>query len=300
MPRAPAPRVSGENHAGAKPFLKWAGGKCRHLPKFREIFPDPGGVKLYCEPFLGAGAVMFEMLRTSPCAVMASDSNRDLINAFVSVRDSPDQLIAALKTLERSHGKAFYYQTRNEFNGKTGRTLGPVGRAAAFVYLNRTCFNGLYRVNLSGEFNVPMGSYKNPTICDEDLIRADSAALAGVDLLACDFSDGLDRFVSWDGCDQSEKFAYLDPPYAPLDAGDGGNFASYTKEKFGRGDQERLKEAFDRLSDAGISAALSNSNCEHVRDLYSGYDLTPVLARRSINSDASGRGRVGEVVATNY
>lgn len=256
-------------------FLKWAGGKRSLLDKILPLIPR--GISAYYEPFLGGGSVAFEIAkRINKPRLFLSDINSDLIVTYVAVRDHLEDLIEELRLMKSQHSSEFYYRIR----ASEPETL--VSRAARMIYLNKTCFNGLYRVNLSGKFNVPIGSYSNPNICDVVTLRNAHYLLLGTVLRCGDFAEET-------GIPQN-SFVYMDPPYY-------NTFTSYSRGGFN--DHERLKTYFDALTDAGIRAAVSNSLCDYIVDLYSDYMMIEVTAKRSINSDGNGRGSVGEVIITN-
>lgn len=268
----------------ALPFLKWAGGKQRLLVQYKPYFPPAGTIGHYFEPFIGSAAVFFH--QQYPKATL-SDQNGKLIEVYRFVRDDLDQVLLALN-LHRNEVD-YYYAVR----AQNPTDLSPAERAARLIYLNKTCYNGLYRENSKGEFNVPFGRYKNPKICDEVRLRAASAVLQGVDLLAADFSEVVETAVTGD-------FVYFDPPYVPLSPT--SNFTNYNKMGFGRVDQERLAETVVQLTERGVKVMLSNSSAPLVYDLYgrSPYRIIDIQARRNINSNASRRGPVKELLILNY
>lgn len=262
-----------------KPFLKWAGGKRQlisHLLSMR-----PGRYGRYFEPFLGGGALFFAL---QPKDAVLGDLNAELINAYETVRDHVGALVRLLRS--HKHSESDFYAVR----GLSPLDLDPVARAARTIYLNRTCFNGLYRLNGSGVFNVPFGRHANPKICDEDTLRACSEILRGVELRAGDFRDSLQGARKGD-------FVYLDPPYVPLSRT--SSFTSYAATGFSSEEQLRLRNLFVELDRAGVFLMLSNSDCAEVRELYAGFPMVSVRARRSINSVASKRGCVGELIVHN-
>ena len=266
------------------PFLKWAGGKQRLLRQYKPYFPQADTIGHYYEPFIGSAAVFFH--QQYPQATL-SDQNEKLIEAYQMVRDNLDQVIAALQP---HRNEAEYYYTMRAQNPAD---LAPAARAARLIFLNKTCYNGLYRENSKGEFNVPFGRYKNPKICDEARLRAASAALQGVEVRVADFSETVETAVAGD-------FVYFDPPYVPLSST--SNFTSYNKKGFGRTDQERLAETVAQLTKRGVKVMLSNSSAPLVYDLYdrSAYQLIDIQARRNINSKAGRRGPVKELLILNY
>lgn len=274
---------------GARPFLKWAGGKSQLLPVLRRFYPST--VATYIEPFLGGGAVYFDVqARRTPARALLADTNEELVNCFIVVRDSVDDLIELLHLHAERHRReprAHYYAVRD----LTPDGLSPLERAARLIYLNKTCYNGLYRVNSRGQFNVPIGRYRNPPICDPDLLRRASAALQGVDLRVCDFAAWLDEA-------QPGDFFYIDPPYFPLSKT--ANFTAYTHGGFGLEEQVRLAGFVRQLDARGCLVMVSNSDTQVIRDLYAGFRITTVTARRAINSNGARRGPTNELVIMNY
>jgi DNA adenine methylase len=264
----------------AHPFLKWAGGKTRLL---RHILPYfPSYMSHYCEPFVGGGAVFFA-LAGAGCMVgeaCLNDVNSELVAAFSAIRDDVSGVIAALG--HHRYEKSYYYAVRDQ----DPAALSPSELAARMVCLNKTGFNGLYRVNKSGKFNVPFGRYSNPTICDEENLRAVSAALQGAHLVAADFADVLAKVET--------GWVYVDPPYVPLTLT--SNFTGYAANGFSFADQVRLREAVVRLRERGVRGIASNSDTEVIRDLYTGFTIRTVKANPAINSKGTGRGPVNEVL----
>ena len=274
-----------------RPFVKWAGGKRQILPLLADMFPKRYGT--YHEPFVGGGAVLFSILSSDGAAsCRASDLNSDLILTYVTVRDRVEDLIESLKAHDaafREDSKRYYYAVRAQIPRRQ------VERAARLIFLNKTCFNGLYRVNSRGMFNVPMGSYTNPRIVNENNLRAASAALqaGGVDFECSDFESVLKRAESGD-------MVYFDPPYHPVSRA--GNFTGYTKGDFTHADLKRLANVCRRLDESGCRVMLSNSCAEEVTSLFRDepWSVRSITAARCINSD--GRNRTGhqEVIITNY
>lgn len=274
-----------------KPFLKWAGGKRRLLEQLSSHFPAQ--FRRYFEPFVGGGAVFFHLSglnliqtsnRRSYPAVLA-DLNEELINCYRVVKEQPEELIEHLRRHKTT--EAYYYKLRELRPSK----LSPLESASRFIYLNKTCFNGLYRVNSAGQFNVPYGRYKNPVICDETSLRLASAALQKAKLSVGGFEHSLKTAKRGD-------FIYLDPPYVPVSAT--ANFTSYTSSGFTEKDQERLAEEVHRLDRAGCLILLSNSDTDTVRQLYRGFHTVVVRCNRAINSQPTGRGAVNELLVRNY
>ena len=290
---------------GPRPFLKWVGGKTQLLPALEARLPldFSQSVRVYAEPFVGGGAFLFRLLEKGmrPERVIINDSNRDLANAYRTVRDRAVDLIAELDAMQSAYRsqadeaarKEFFLRTRAEYNRGAGeRDSAPVRRTAQLLFLNRTCFNGLYRVNAHGEFNVPFGRYVNPRICDEETIRADAAALAGTEILAGDFADALaEAGHGW--------FVYLDPPYRPLSRT--SSFCDYTQGGFDDGEQRRLAAVCRKLDGAGARWMLSNSDSPDgfFDELYRGFRIDRVQAGRAINSKGTGRGKISELIVTN-
>lgn len=275
--------------APAKPFIKWAGGKRRLLQELRLDIPEAIG--RYHEPFIGGGALFFDQARrhqpgSAPWAVL-SDANRRLIRTYRAVRDAPDRLIERLRERKATHDRDQFYAVRAL---DPDSFVDDVEVAAWFIYLNKTAFNGLYRVNRKGRFNVPLGKYANPNICDEDGIRAASAALQGAELHHESFENVEHRADPGD-------VVYFDPPYVP--ASKTSSFTDYTRDGFTLEDQTRLRDVAAALKMRGVCVILSNSDTPVVRELYGqGFDLRQVSCGRSINSKAKKRGRVGELIIT--
>lgn len=290
----------------AKPFIKWAGGKTQLLPEIsRKIPSDFSGKRTitYIEPFVGGGAVLFWMLQTYPAIKRAviNDNNPDLINTYKIVKQHPDDLIVALRLLQNEYlhldtenRKRYYLEKRDLFNLRTSPKL---NAAALFLFLNKTSFNGLYRVNSKGQFNVPHGRYSNPKICNEELIRKASELLQNVEILCGDFTETLTMA-------DSNSLFYLDPPYKPLS--ETSSFNSYTKEGFNDTDQIRLRDFCNEITRKGSKFILSNSDVRGLNpandffdELYAKYDVSRILATRIINADANKRGKLTELLITN-
>lgn len=268
----------------AAPFLKWAGGKSRLLSQYEPHLPKREDIRCYYEPFIGSAALFFYL---QPEEARLSDYNWKLVETYEVVRDRPDELIEALKP--HKNEKEYYYKVRSQ----DPHDLTPVQRAARLIYMNKTCYNGLYRENQKGEFNVPFGRYKRPKICDEERLHAASCALQGVELCAVDFEEAI--------ADAGEgDFVYFDPPYVPLNAT--SSFTSYSRYGFDDEDHRRLAAAFQELTERGCLVMLSNSSAPLVYDLYEGndYHIEKVQARRNINSKAHKRGPVTELLIMNY
>jgi DNA adenine methylase len=278
------------SHTEAQPFLKWAGGKAQLLEQFDPHFPAE--IATYREPFLGGGAVFFHLKARFPhMRASLRDINAELINCYLAVRDFAQPLMQRLDehlAQYRTEGELYYYLVRSRHH-----LTDPVDRAARMIFLNKTCFNGLWRVNGRGEFNVPVGSYRpdKVTLYDRENLLAASQALRGVDLAVEDFRDALLSATA-------EEFVYVDPPYFPLSAT--ANFTSYAKEDFGEAEQHELAALFTDAAGRGVRLMLSNSDTPLIRRLYKGFNLQTVKARRAVNSDGAKRGLISEVLALSY
>ena len=269
-----------------EPFLKWAGGKSQLLKQFEAFLPSK--FNNYLEPFVGGGAVFFYLYNTGRLKgkkIILIDSNEELINCFLVIKENVERLIGVLRSHKYVNRKEVYYRIRTE------QPQDRFERAARTIYLNKTCFNGLYRVNSKGKFNVPFGRYKNSLICDSRNLRAVSIALKNVKILCDDFERCLDYARKGD-------FIYFDPPYQPLSKT--SNFTSYTKNGFGEAEQRRLYCAFYELDKRGCKVMLSNSNTDFIKRLYRRYRIERVKANRAINCKAEGRGKIEELVILNY
>jgi|SRR5580700_3839958 DNA adenine methylase len=260
-----------------RPFLKWAGGKRQLLPELERYVPR--GYPRYFEPFIGGGALFF---RLQPPKAVLADVNERLIRTYRGVKKNVDDVIRLLK--DYPHNEKFFYELRDvDIDARTDAEV-----AAWFIYLNKTGFNGLYRVNRRNRFNVPFGRYANPTICDAATLRSCSAALAEAELVVDDFEVVLAKAKRRD-------FVYIDPPYMPLSIT--SSFTSYTSSGFGMEQQTRLRDVALRLKKCGVRILLSNSSAPDVRRLYrEGFETTEVSATRQVNSKASGRGAITELV----
>jgi DNA adenine methylase len=271
------------------PFLKWVGGKGGLLPQLYPLLPPDVQERRHVELFMGGAAFFFAR---RPRHAILADTNPRLTATFMAVRDSVEGVIANLEELARRHAedsKSAYYAARDRFNDMV--RVPSADLAAHFIYLNKTCFNGLYRENRAGEFNTPIGSYKNPTICDHAALRRASNALAGVTISNAPFE------VVAEHCGPRD-FVYLDPPYDPISPT--AAFTAYAAGGFGRDDQARLARVFRWLDDRGARVMLSNSDTPFIRELYADFRIDTIHARRAINSDADKRGPVPEVVVRNY
>lgn len=292
----------------AKPFIKWVGGKSQLIEQIDAQLPADFGSwenVTYIEPFVGGGAMLFYMLQRYPNIQRAviNDINSDLVCCYQTVRDQVEALIESLRDYEQlylalqteDNRKDFYMAARSRYNEKN---LDSIENTTLFFFLNRTCFNGLYRVNKSGLFNVPFGKYANPTICDPDTLRMDSELLQRVEIMNGDFEETFQHA-------QGNTLFYFDPPYRPLS--DTSSFNDYTKEAFNDDAQIRLKEYCDRIHAAGYQFMLSNSDCKGKNEadnffdvLYEAYQIERVWASRNINAVASKRGKLTEILVRNY
>ena len=292
------------NRKSAKPFLKWAGGKTQLISEIEKNLPNTT-VTTYIEPFVGSGAVLFWVLSEFDKLKKAvvNDINEDLINTYKTIQSKPKELISILEILQNEYHslenlddkkKEYYYQKRELFNN---RIQSQTEHSALFIFLNRTCFNGLYRVNRKNEFNVPIGSYKKPTICDRANLLAVSEVLQKVELLCGDFEQTFDYA-------RDNTLFYFDPPYKPLS--ETSSFNSYTKDEFNDEEQVRLKNFCERLDNLGHHWILSNSDVKGKNpddnffdDLYADFEIKRVDAKRSINANPEKRGLLKELLITN-
>ena len=290
----------------AKPFVKWAGGKRQLLDVIRTKYPDK--IERYCEPFVGSGAVLFDILsQYQPKDVLINDVNPELVNTYVQIRDNVEDLITMLDELQTEYHskttddsrKEMYLSKRNRFNELKTSNNPPqnLEKAALFIFLNHTCFNGLYRVNANGLFNVPIGTYKTPTICDTENLANVSKALQNTRICCGDYYTCND-FID------SNTFVYLDPPYRPLTPT--ANFTSYSADKFDDARQIKLNTFVDKIAAKGAKFVASNSDPKNVDTtdnffdtLYAAYNIERVSAKRHINSKASGRGAITELLIYN-
>ncbi|MGB8331281.1 MAG: DNA adenine methylase [Polyangiales bacterium] len=276
----------GQQPREAAPFVKWAGGKGRLLSQLRPLLPPGVEQMRHVEPFVGGGALFFSR---RPARALLTDINPALVATYDAIRDDVDGVIEALRELADRHCKESYYRTRERYN--EGGRVSVSKRAAMFIYLNKTCFNGLHRVNRKGEFNVPVGSYKNPRILNEDALRVASQALEGAQLRCAPFDALLEHAKPGD-------FIYFDPPYEPVSPT--ASFTSYSRGGFSREDQTRLRDVYQALDRRGCKLMLSNSDVSFIRRLYRDFEIDLVAAPRAINCDARKRGKVSEIVVRNY
>lgn len=270
------------------PFLKWVGGKRQIMPSIVEHLPRNVESYNYVEPFIGGGATLFHL---QPKHAIINDFNGELINVYKTIKENLDELIADLKT--HINEADYFYELRSLDRSGDFHKLSAVQKASRIIYLNKTCFNGLYRVNNAGEFNSPFGRYKNPNIVNEPTLRAVSKYLNNnnVTLLTGDYENVLRNL-------ERKSFVYLDPPYHPLS--ETSNFTGYVQGGWDIFDQIRLREACDNLTANGIKFLLSNSDTSFIQDQYQNYHITTIKASRMINSDSEKRGEVNEVLIRNY
>ena len=276
--------IPGGGHPSPRPFLKWAGGKGRLLAQYEPFLPK--ACETYYEPFLGGGAVFFYMVQRFERACLA-DINPELVNVYRCVRSRVNELIELLAWHKQHHGQDYYYNLRQQHH-----LTCPVERAARLIYLNKTCYNGLYRENSQGQFNVPMGKYKKPAICDPALLRSAAVALESADIVERSFETILDWPLS------RHDFIYFDPPYHPISVT--SSFTRYNRYGFSAEDQERLAGVFRELARRGVRVMLSNSDCGFIRGLYNGFSMHSIQAARAINSKSGRRGKISELLVTSY
>ena len=294
--------------AKVKPFIKWVGGKGQLLEQLEALLPadfDNWNNATYIEPFVGGGAMLFSMLQKHPNIrhAVINDINHDLILCYQTVRNEVELLIPSLQDIEqRYHALAdmeakreMYMEVRSRYNEKN---LDPIENTTLFFFLNRTCFNGLYRVNRKGLFNVPWGKYATPQICDEATLRADSELLQRVEIFEGDFEQTIDFALE-------QTLFYFDPPYRPLS--DTSSFNDYTKDAFNDDSQVRLKVFCDMVNEHGYKFMLSNSDCKSKNEednffdvLYGAYQIDRVMASRNVNANAAKRGKITEILVHNY
>ena len=292
-----------------KPFIKWVGGKGQLLSEINKLYPVELGknINKYAEIFVGGGAVLFDILSKYKLdEVYISDKNLELINTYKSIRDNVDILIKSLKGMEEQYipldnenRKDYYYKKREEYNSlKINSEVNNIEKAILFIFLNKTCFNGLYRVNKKGKFNVPMGAYKKPKICDEENLKNVSLTLRNVKIVYADYKES-EKFID------DKTFVYIDPPYRPLNIT--SSFTSYTENNFNDKEQIELAEYINVLNKKGAKIVISNSDPKNndIDDnffdkLYKNYNINRVKATRMLNYNASLRGAINELLITNY
>lgn len=294
------------NYTNVKPFIKWAGGKSQLLNEIRAKYPE--NIDKYCEPFVGGGAVLLDVLdNCHPSEVMINDINLELTNTYAQIKNNVYEFIEMLSEMQArfwekddTDRKVMYLANRERFNDikVNGNEQIDLEKAALFIFLNKTCFNGLYRVNSKGLFNVPMGAYKNPPICDAENLRLISKLLQNVQIKCGDYSECAE-FID------ENTFVYIDPPYRPLTAT--ASFTSYSENEFGDKQQIELGKFIDDITAEGAKVVASNSDPKNADsgddffdDLYSSYSISRVSAKRMINSKASNRGSINELLICNF
>lgn len=300
-------RYNQSNEKTVKPFLKWAGGKSQLIKEIECYYPfDDEHITKYAEPFVGGGAVLFDILSKYDLdEVYISDTCEELINAYCVVRDDVDELIKRLYILqnefvplETEQRKAYYIEKRERFNALKTKENDAVENAALMIFLNKTCFNGLFRVNKKGLFNVPMGAYKNPMICDENNLRSVSKKLQNVTIVCGDYKKSAD-FID------KNTFVYFDPPYRPLT--NTASFTAYTENSFSDEEQIELARFFDDMHKKGAKVVISNSDPKNSNaeddffdDIYADHKIKRVEATRMINSNSKARGKIKELLISNF
>ena len=293
-----------------RPFVKWAGGKGSLIPQLNNFYPYElrnGIIETYIEPFVGGGAVLIDILQKYNVEqAYAFDINIDLINCYNVIKNNVEELIEILEQMETEYldleqegRKEYFYNKRDEYNNYSLKEKEQnAQRAAQFIYLNRTCFNGLYRVNKAGKFNVPVGNYKNPTICDSDNLRDLSRLIQNVEFIYGDYKKSMEYVTE-------NTFVYFDPPYRPLNVTSA--FTSYTKEDFNDENQIELAQFYRELNERNAKLMLSNSNPKNTNkedhffdNIYQGFNIDEIYASRMINANSKGRGKISEILVTNY
>ncbi len=293
-----------------RPFVKWAGGKGSLIPQLNNFYPYElrnGIIETYIEPFVGGGAVLIDILQKYNVEqAYAFDINIDLINCYNVIKNNVEELIEILEQmeteyldLEQEERKEYFYNKRDEYNNYSLKEKEQnVQRAAQFIYLNRTCFNGLYRVNKAGKFNVPVGNYRNPTICDSDNLIDLSRLIQNVEFIYGDYKKSMEYVTE-------NTFVYFDPPYRPLNVTSA--FTSYTKEDFNDENQIELAQFYRELDERNAKLMLSNSNPKNTNkedhffdNIYQGFNIDEIYASRMINANSNGRGKISEILVTNY
>lgn len=300
-------RYEKEHAITLKPFVKWVGGKSQLIDELEKMLPtgDNRNLTKYCEPMVGGGALFFNILSKYDFEQLyISDINAELINAYQVIKNNVDSLIEKLREMQllflpmdENGRKLYYYSIRDKFNNTQLGETTAIDKAAYFIFLNKTCFNGLYRVNRKGQFNVPMGAYKNPMICDEENLRNINKVLQDVTIVCGDYSLSK-QFIDKD------TFVYLDPPYRPIS--ETSAFTSYNSDTFDDNEQIRLAQFIDEINASGARIVLSNSDPKNVNpedtffdELYKSYRIKRIAATRMINSKADSRGKINELLICN-
>lgn len=270
------------------PVVKWVGGKRQLLDDIIPLLPD--NFSTYVEPFVGGGALLFEI---QPKKAIVNDLNHELINLYKVIKDNPNELLLLLEEHELNNSEEYFYQIRALDRSESYDQMSDIEKAARIIYLNKTCYNGLFRVNQSGQFNSPYGKYKNPNIVNKPVVLAMANYFQNnnITLLNGDYKIALKKL-------RKGAFVYFDPPYMPISSS--SSFTGYTENGFDKKQQIELKEECDKLNSRGIKFLLSNSDHPFIRDLYKDYEIITVRAKRSINSNSNKRGEINEVLVRNY
>lgn len=270
------------------PVVKWVGGKRQLLDDIIPLLPQH--FSTYVEPFVGGGALLFEI---QPKKAIVNDLNHELINLYNVIKDNPNELLLLLEEHELNNSEEYFYQIRALDRSESYNEISDIEKAARIIYLNKTCYNGLFRVNQSGQFNSPYGKYKNPNIVNKPVVLAMANYFQNnnIKLLNGDYKLALKKL-------RKGAFVYFDPPYMPISSS--SSFTGYTENGFDKKQQIELKEECDKLNSRGIKFLLSNSDHPFIRDLYKDYEIITVKAKRSINSNSNKRGEINEVLVRNY
>lgn len=281
-------RKNNKKNVILSPVVKWVGGKRQLLDDIIPLLPDH--FSTYVEPFVGGGALLFEI---QPKKAIVNDLNHELINLYKVIKDNPNELLLLLEEHELNNSEEYFYQIRALDRSKSYDDMSDVEKAARIIYLNKTCYNGLFRVNQSGQFNSPYGKYKNPNIVNKPVVLAMANYFQNnnITLLNGDYKMALKKL-------RKGAFVYFDPPYMPISSS--SSFTGYTENGFDKKQQIELKEECDKLNSRGIKFLLSNSDHPFIRDLYKDYEIITVRAKRSINSNSNKRGEINEVLVRNY
>lgn len=277
-----------EKNIKLTPILKWVGGKKQLLSEITPLIPKK--ITTYVEPFIGSGAVLFNL---QPKKAIINDLNKELINTYKVVKESPRELLELLKIHDKNNCEDYFYEIRALDRTNNFKNMNNIEKAARVIYLNKTCFNGLYRVNKAGLFNSPYGKYKNPNIINESTILAMSNYFNNnnIKIIQGDYKNALKDL-------KKDTFVYLDPPYMPISTS--SSFTNYTKTSFNEKEQIELKKECNKLDNKGIKFMLSNSDHPLIRELYKDFDIRIVKAKRSINSKGDSRGKINEILVKNY
>ena len=281
-------RKNNKKNVILSPVVKWVGGKRQLLDDIIPLLPDY--FSTYVEPFVGGGALLFEI---QPKKAIVNDLNHELINLYKVIKDNTNELLSLLEEHELNNSEEYFYQIRALDRSESYNEMSDIEKAARIIYLNKTCYNGLFRVNQSGQFNSPYGKYKNPNIVNKPVVLAMANYFQNnnITLLNGDYKMALKKL-------RKGAFVYFEPPYMPISSS--SSFTGYTENGFDKKQQIELKEECDRLNSRGIKFLLSNSDHPFIRDLYKDYEIITVRAKRSINSNSNKRGEINEVLVRNY